>query len=196
MADWAEGMLIVTGFVGVGTVVAAGAAAWFAFCTIRETRRIGEAQVRAYLSCIGGSYKFGQQLCVAHITLKNFGQSPARRATVRASLGTINTDDTENSDFIYSSAKLINFYEIPASFEETGHAVLPLKFGYESCSDIVQGGQIFFLACVLDWDDVFGGNQIIEFFLTAEDGDIIRPVDNPLYREGQMTASNTRPSNS
>lgn len=194
MADWAEGMLIVTFVVGFGTVFAASAAAWFALGTIRETRRIGEAQVRAYLTCVGGSYRIGQQLCVAHITLKNFGQSPARRATIRASLGTFDSDAADGGDFIYSPQKLVNFYEIPASAEDKSHIIFQVNFGYEICSDMVEGGRLLFVACVLDWDDVFDKSQIIEFFLVADDGDIIRPVDKPIYREGKMTAGNIRPS--
>lgn len=194
MADSTEGMLIVTFVVGFGTVLAASAAAWFALGTIRETRRIGEAQVRAYLTCTGGAYRIGQQLCVVHITLKNFGQSPARKATIRASLGTFDYDAADGGDFLYSPQKLVNFYEIPASAEDTGHIIFQVNFGYEICSDVVEGGRLLFVACVLDWDDVFDKNQIIEFFLVADDGDIIRPVDKPIYREGKMTAGNTRPS--
>lgn len=86
MADWAEGMLIVSAIVGFSTVLAASAAAWFAFGAIRETRRIGEAQTRAYMTTSGAEavYRDGQLHVTVHA--QNTGQSPALAVRTHTSI--------------------------------------------------------------------------------------------------------------
>lgn len=51
--------------------------------TIAETRRIGEAQVRAYLHCEGGSFSISNSNALYNISITNAGQSPALNCKVR-----------------------------------------------------------------------------------------------------------------
>ena len=49
------------------------------------TRKIGEAQVRAYLTCNGGSYTVEKDKIICEINFTNHGQSPARLDCPRGS---------------------------------------------------------------------------------------------------------------
>lgn len=79
MAKWALALLVVSSLLGFFSLVAAVAGVGFVWATLRETRRIGEAQVRAYLGVaeiVLIKPKVGDFLKV-DISLKNSGQSPA-----------------------------------------------------------------------------------------------------------------------
>lgn len=72
-ADYAKEMVLEAG----KTTIAAEAA-------VSETRRIGEAQVRAYVSCVDGSFVLRDKHLICDIRAKNFGASPTKGVHVRA----------------------------------------------------------------------------------------------------------------
>lgn len=82
MAHWAEGMLWATSTVGFCTVFVTGLGAWWVRQTLMETRRIGEAQVRAYLTfdqitILPNATSTGVQWLV-DCKYRNSGNSPMR----------------------------------------------------------------------------------------------------------------------
>jgi len=160
---------------------------------VAVTRRIGEAQVRAYLSCTGATYNIAEQICAAEITIKNFGQSPARRATVKARAATLNLENPEGDPYIFSPEKSMEFFEIPASCEDTRTILFLLTFGAGVCAEIVEDARLFHIDCVLEWVDVFDETQVIKFYLFADEGTNEHAKGFPLRRKGKMSASNTRP---
>lgn len=84
-AQWTKTAAWSGAFVGVLTLIAAGLAAWFARGAILETRRIGEAQARAYLSIGPVQVNSLGQLRVKY-TIHNDGSSPARDIATSAIL--------------------------------------------------------------------------------------------------------------
>ncbi|MBB3692490.1 hypothetical protein [Sphingomonas sp. BK580] len=97
IAEWQSKATVFGLIVGLYTLAAAAAAAIFAKRaadeakrsadaaerSILETQRIGEAQVRAYLSVLSVSILISSDLQLrAKLTYKNVGQSPARQAKI------------------------------------------------------------------------------------------------------------------
>jgi hypothetical protein len=83
-------------------------------------------------------YTVGASTCVVKITLKNFGQSPSREASVICKVGTPNLENPSGEPFLYSHAKMVDFYEIPASGEDTVPTILKLSFAPTVCAEIVE----------------------------------------------------------
>jgi hypothetical protein len=81
MAEWARWMLIATVVMAATT----GFGVVFVWQTLaatqqmaKDTRRIGEAQVRAYMNLASGNLKAEGRSVVAEIVINNFGQTPAK----------------------------------------------------------------------------------------------------------------------
>jgi hypothetical protein len=54
--------------------------------SVGVSREIGQAQVRAYLSCTGGTYKIGPYDLICYLDIANSGQSPATNVVISASM--------------------------------------------------------------------------------------------------------------
>jgi hypothetical protein len=76
LVRWTLALFLAT----VGLIVATGALGYFAYAAIRETRRIGEAQVRAYVSIKEARIDFHSEYAhpIVGFIATNSGQSPAR----------------------------------------------------------------------------------------------------------------------
>ncbi len=76
LVRWTLALFLAT----VGLIVATGALGYFAYATIRETRRIGVAQVRAYVSIKEVRVDFHSEYIhpIISFIATNSGQSPAR----------------------------------------------------------------------------------------------------------------------
>ena len=135
-----------------------------AFYAVRQftgSRAIGEAQVRAYLSCDGGQFSFAplndnENLFLLSATIKNHGQSPAMEVKVTAFVGAFS----------------------PAQIEPKGGQVVLLgsiaagSDGYASWSftpDLLEPpvrdlifdkGYPLTMAAELSWNDVFGRTHV------------------------------------
>ena len=101
MSNWAESTMWATWLVGSATVIVAALGAWWVRDTlvetrnavkaandaVAETRRIGEAQVRAYLSVTAApipAIPYADTVQTFEIEIKNNGQSAARNVRVVA----------------------------------------------------------------------------------------------------------------
>jgi hypothetical protein len=78
MADWAESMLWATLLVGFTTILITGLGVIYVRNTLFETRRIGRAQVTAYLSVPRAEFYIEDMFLHIRAIIRNDGQSPAR----------------------------------------------------------------------------------------------------------------------
>jgi hypothetical protein len=134
------------------------------------TRKVGEAQTRAYLSATGGLYRVEPRMIFFQPKFKNSGNSPAKRITTKiwvrlvvppAPQGPPNTQ--------WESIKFDGTCDDIASNSETvGQATLysneapPEKL--QQLLDVKQ----FYLEGVIEWFDVFEKKQTISFALLAK----------------------------
>jgi hypothetical protein len=210
-ADWTRRAFWL-GFAGLVvaslTLLAASAAAWFAKRAaeqaklgvdaardgVDETRRIGEAQTRAYLSCTGASYKLSGHLCAVTLRVKNFGQSPAKHALVSAALITPDFEavGVQGMPTLRTQDEQKSLYDIPASGEEKAIVVLKASFPKGVARDLVEDAKLFLVEGTLTWNDVFGKPQHITFTLSPDDGKVTKVAGGLLVRTGEMFANNTR----
>ena len=179
------------------TLIEAGKTTDAANRTIEETRRIGEAQVRAYLSCTGASFIISGQMCKLGIDIQNFGQSPAREATVFGAVIAPNVNSKNSDDiFLRSNTNSFELFEIAATMMGNGTLLFPLPFGADVCRSLVAGDLILAAECQVNWMDVFDRWQTIDFYLTEGESEIISHTDHPSLRKGTMKASNAKPTQS
>jgi hypothetical protein len=185
MAKWAFAMVIVSAL-GTGIVLLG---LLFISQTLLETRkgnkinrRIGEAQVRAYLSVSGGSYTFVEGgNCTAGLVITNQGNSPAKDVNVRwaliagirriggGNLAFLNPDRIE----VDLGASIAN--RIPTSTPTT----TAINFRAETVRharslDILEHiglGKGISFVCEVGWTDVFDRKQTEQFFLVSGIGE-------------------------
>lgn len=171
--------------------VAAVIAAVLLYCTFRETRRIGQAQVRAYLVCSGGDFIVGERSVYITVNVANKGQSPAVRCFVRARLSAPEIVGEGNNERLPGRLIFSDWREssaIPISVESISS--LSVEFApftdkqqmrlYHGADDV--RGEI-----VVEWIDVFN-DRLREYF------DIRQAVawgwngDTPSSRIGKLEA--------
>ena len=88
--------------------------------TTNETRRIGEAQTKAYLGFIKGTYCFDENGLYFSPVVKNFGRSPARGIHMTCML-----NFTGGNIFPHLHARPLLFTKIVGTSKETSLALLP-----------------------------------------------------------------------
>ncbi|RWP72785.1 hypothetical protein [Mesorhizobium sp.] len=105
MARWALWMLVVSGVVGFATLGITAIGLYYIRDTLAVTRRamldtrsIGQAQVRAYLSCTGGDFGIEKNWFTCRVHLVNKGQSPAFYVFLKAAVSTMIRDHSEPED--------------------------------------------------------------------------------------------------
>ncbi|WP_417463260.1 hypothetical protein [Kordiimonas sp.] len=178
--------------------IATGASIWalvYLRRTLYETRRIGKAQIRAYLTCTGGKFTISLNAAWATVTLKNTGQSPATRCAVRGHLMTPNMNSVGIADQL-SRSQSVNreaFY-IAANIEGDVSLIFDLRHApREMFRDVTVKDFPFAAHCELEWFDVFGDRQYFEFFVVEDDFDMVTR-DETSPRNGTFSASNTAPT--
>lgn len=150
MADWAEGMLWATLFVGISTIGITALGVVYVRETLWETRRIGKSQVRAYVVLADYYIEGSLQPPKFVLEFKNTGQSPAR--DVRARIG-------------YSTEPIVLPMQVnlaePHSKLEIG-AGLPQKIEFQppdltrdNLMLLLYGDDPAWLACRVEYYDVF-----------------------------------------
>lgn len=75
-AAWGTAIISFLALIGLSLTV------YYARKATHETRRIGRAQVRAYLSCIGGKFCASEDRLVVRPEFRNVGQSPAQNIRI------------------------------------------------------------------------------------------------------------------
>ncbi len=146
-------------------------AAWAA---IDETRRIGRAQVRAYLSGEGGRFKVEPAVVRVEIDVRNAGQSPASEIKVRGSAYAYIPKNTGGAFTLDPMPKRCSVDEqngpiISAGGLKPVFLLFPSEgFGLE---EIDVSDQIRFVSakCTITWRDVFRGQGEITISLWRDE---------------------------
>lgn len=206
MALWAMWMFIAT----ILTVVVAAIGILYVRRTLLETRRLGQAQVRAYVVAKGGTFNVTEKCIEYLINFRNVGQSPATNCKIRCFVGispprgrtTFHTSGPAKIVAIASGAEerayfLFNVEGNPAlsydgprkdpPFEQffpniPGEAVRTLREG---------GGWHYDLQCTVSWDDVFGRRQRQTFSFQERESELITGSEGT-YRSGSFTEGTTQ----
>lgn len=215
MARWAFWMLIATGatviLTGVGVVliwrtllytrqaavhageavVEAGNATKAAQDAVEETRRIGEAQVRAYLTCVGGEFLVSARLLKLRLRVKNTGQSPAPECRILcAPFGPF-----DGNELLYLPGLLCEIFYVAASQEEGGELIFNEESGLISAfaTELLRQSIYVSAECRMEWTDTFGKTQTQNFFLVEVDEPQKEVSPRPAVRRGKLEATNRKP---
>lgn len=132
----------------------------------KVAREVGQAQVRAYLTCIGGTWNIDHYMVYCHATLKNTGQSPAKRIRIKALLAVTVDEREADSLFVFSHV-------------EIGEKIFGL---------LRRGNVKFWIEGRLFWHDVFNKEQSVPIFLHQIPD--VYPVGDVRDREGTFSAYN------
>ena len=172
---------------------------------VADTRQIGEAQVRAYLTVSGGRYSVGMGSTRYDIKIKNVGQSPARNVK---SVCYIDLAGRPGPDREYTSwkshiaaisssgeGKVWFFYNIPDNPDFRGNPGIAFPEIPKDREKILRDEEFphSSIRVAVGWDDVFGRRQNQTFSLHemssekffADDGAVIR-------REGDLSSGQTQ----
>jgi len=149
------------------SIVAAFAAllaAVLLWLTFSATRRIGEAQTRAYLSIGGGEYDVTQAYLTINMQIRNSGNSPAResllRTTFSASLKKESRGNMPQQERITFTMKPTIIGEVQSGAKKP----CTIYYHWDSGNDVrwdrilshIDKGGAFGLKVDVDWVDVFG----------------------------------------
>jgi hypothetical protein len=199
MARWALLMLVIS---GVGVTVTAGGVYYVARTldatrdavkaankTADEAKRIGEAQVRAYLSCQGAKYEISSDWVTCEVTIHNHGQSPAIWSQISGQIVTrTKAAIRSGGGFTRSELSSGRGPTIPAGGDGTmfmawSHG----QIGEEAQTDLFRRGRHFDIRCRIEWLDVFDQKLALDFVLDpAGEGVMV----GTSMRRGSMKSTN------
>lgn len=192
MANWAEGML----WASLASVFATLVGIVYVRKTLIETRRIGQAQVRAYLSCKAADYGIEDDWFQCTVVIANSGQSPA--LDVRLSAGIATKMSALNN--ATSSYELTNRLSKKATWE-----MGIIQAGSEEPGTLLWAGDdidadmmdrlkdpagTFDIVCRVTWRDVFDNWHGITFSLGHFVSKTVPVFTEKFEREGGLTPKN------
>lgn len=195
MAKWALGVLVATIAVGLLTTAVAYIGVRYVRDTLNETRRLGRAEIRAYLTCVEAEYDVRDRWLTCTMWVQNDGQSPAKDIRLDAKLTLhIPEKDPESGELINPPPAKIPTGNKRDFIAIGGKEMVPFNWGDpigdRDLVDTLRGGpSIFYVDCLLSWKDVFGGRQTLTIYLYPI-GD--RTTHGPLI--GKMHISHNKPS--
>ena len=113
MAEWAFAVVLISIAALIATIIGVG----FVWATLRETRRIGQSQVRAYLNIsIQNTSSFDEGIAAeVHIRIGNTGQSPARNVTRALEIKVVNEPIQIDAGVLGLAPEDGKFSAVPAS---------------------------------------------------------------------------------
>ncbi len=197
MAKWAQRMFFVgfaeavitlLGVALVGfTLAATRHAANAAGDAVRETRRIGEAQVRAYISCESATYAVMDIGVTIWPIFRNTGQSPARNINIEASL-TGYVPQRYETDLESGSAP-------PIPGGQTDNGMITFFFLKPAINAALFKNPDIRVSGVVSWDDVFGKTDTIAFTLLMLEKGILTGRGSRRHWFGKLSALNRTPYN-
>jgi len=199
MAEWAFWMLTVSGLGIALTVVGI----YFVRENLREmqlqraighsaveaakesntvARKIGEAQVRAYVVCEEANCKTTKNTIELWIKLKNYGQTPAKNIQIESYLQASASDPQGNPSWRFRNYKTIKMEgrapNIAAGASDFGLVIWMIGVGLEgreaeTIRTIIDERLEVHPTCKLSFDDVFGENHTTEFVLNLSSPNMI-----------------------
>lgn len=133
------------------------------------TREIGEAQVRAYLSCTGAKYQLFADRLECTLSIVNRGQSPASNIvlTGTVSLTVWNGEKDNPRPLIEAATNAVigNAEIIAAGAETTGRIVWDFEGENEDAVQMLKAGIPLDIFARVIWDDVFSARQTLNVVL-------------------------------
>lgn len=195
MAFWAGWLLILTVF----SILISLAGLYLLLDSLRQTRRsisdtreIGQAQVRAYITCISSEVEISDGVVSLKPKFQNTGESPTSPLTIDADLifGSNNTLYNLGEGL---SGRRIKAYigSCPAVSGGGSTTGKIMGFGDEITTDIkLLGPGHFTVDGTAEWHDVFGKQCSLKFTLDIEHIERQIYADRDVVYEGTMTASN------
>ena len=127
---------------------------------VEVTRKIGEAQSRAYLTCIGAEYTISKNTIFCNLVIANKGQSPADEIVVKPILKINSIDfrealckDERCEEISAGSSGKASFY---GEFSNLGENIKTALFSKQ---------KPFAIRCDISWYDVFNKKQTITIWL-------------------------------
>jgi hypothetical protein len=198
MAAWAYWSLWISGLTGFITIGVGVIGIVFVRRTLvaalhanEIARDTGQAQVRAYLSCLDATFEINLSSFQLRPRIANKGQSPANNISIDAS---VQTQSPEGIGFLWSKTTIGHCEFISADREGTGF-VLWLHGDFKS--DVFDKllnpegrAYQFSIKGRIEWDDVFEQRYCTDFFLDKDE----LVFDNRQYdsRMGVLRAFNQR----
>jgi hypothetical protein len=148
------------------------------------SRQVGESQVRAYLSCVGGTYTVFDSWLAIEVRIRNHGQSPAVWTGIKAQVvtQTIGGLRYERSETLTTIGPAIAAGQDGKIFVVFLHG----QMGEGAHDAIRKDGKIFDVRGQISWRDVFGKTRDQDFLLDKK-------PDAPISkgeRSGEMTSYN------
>jgi hypothetical protein len=216
MAKWALLMFIAT-VVGVGVttvgviyvkrtldqnraaVEAAIVSAEAAQDSVDVVQRIGEAQVRAYLSCTGGKYEVHGTSFHLRPYLTNNGQSPANNIRIVAKISSTVLDGWQEHNIpklrnIKSGEGIGHCQAIPGGGRSEGFVLwLWGDLGEELFEIVGKNDSHFSIIGRITWTDVFDRDQTFTFILDDSIGQPVADALGAIRRSGELGAFNQSP---
>lgn len=164
MAFWAKAMFWAT----LAAAVIAVAGVVYVRNTLFESRRIGRAQVRAYLSCGSATYRASKDGLTITPVIVNSGQSPALNTRFNAYIDVQHhtpdlTTNSRSRSFEYSGPPV----SAGGSAEGEIYFNNPEHFGEREAATIATGRARFDVVVTVHWRDVFGQDNSARFQLMA-----------------------------
>ena len=194
MARWALWMLVVTGAVGFGTITVAFLGVHWVKETLvvtreamLDTRKIGKAQVRAYLTCSGAEFGIDRTWLQCHATIKNSGNSHATAVKIIAAVNIFGIEGAERP----SARTTGHTQTIPAG--GSGIAFLLWshdQIGTELFDRLATGHRDFQIDCRIQWEDVFDETQTAICFLSPSAMKMAALSGKNLLQRGKLKAYN------
>ena len=157
--------------------------------SVLETRRIGEAQVRAYLSIISGTFRIADSAVLIKLNFANTGHSPNLNGQARISIVTQNTKYVPGSaeQLIYFSQEEERWFPsiAPAGETEVEFMMNEKLFDPKALALLHSGDASVYCDCMVQWLDVF--EEISTVDARAEQSSNVRTESNGrIYREGTL----------
>jgi hypothetical protein len=158
--------------------------------TLRETKKIGVAQTRAFLNCVGGDFKFTDRSIEFHLDIENLGNTPSRSVKINAAMSVVLMDfrdEKATPEKIVLNPCETFFGVIPARGSQKIYIVWTRGFGsVEDFDRMVSVGKGFTLDLLLEWEDVFGERQNAVFFIREDGGDWFKEGQESSIRIGRL----------
>jgi len=140
--------------------------------TADEAKRIGEAQVRAYLSCVSARFKIDRHCLYIFINLRNYGQSPSFGCEVNGELRVWHYVRIGQRKFDVDSSKcLFEGIGPMISAGAEGEAVVVIsnvEIGDEYHDGILANTMNIIIGGTIKWADVFDTKSAVNFSLIPD----------------------------
>lgn len=166
MAQWAEKLIWFSAL----EIVLGGLGVLYVVRTFNQTQKIGVAQVRAYLTCIGGDYTITDDICMINIHVSNVGQSPAFKCQTLGRLNLRKMTELEGPPEAVRVGPALGWVGNVVSgipgigtmfFDEEKWPELQLEKMFEFPT-------VLLVTCNLEWEDVFDEKQSVQFAMLQD----------------------------